>query len=108
MKPIHKYLIILTVVLLWTTVSKAQFMQTNTTTQKVVIQLSSNDTLVHKSLIKQLNNILKAFEAIRIEVVVHGPGIEMVMKNAPYENNLHLLSAKGIRFLACQNTLKEK
>jgi intracellular sulfur oxidation DsrE/DsrF family protein len=93
---------------MWTTVLKAQTMQTNTTEQKVVIQLSSNDTLVHKSLIRQLNNILNAFETIRIEVVVHGPGIEMMMKNAPYENNLQLLHKKGIRFLACQNTMKEK
>jgi intracellular sulfur oxidation DsrE/DsrF family protein len=108
MKSIYKSFILLTVVIMCTAVLKAQTMQTNTTEQKVVIQLSSNDTLVHKSLIRQLNNILNAFETIRIEVVVHGPGIEMMMKNAPYENNLQLLHKKGIRFLACQNTMKEK
>ncbi|MBO9681285.1 MAG: DsrE family protein [Flavisolibacter sp.] len=108
MKSIYKSFILLTVVFMWTTVLKAQTMQTNTTGQKVVIQLSSNDTLVHKSLIRQLNNILNAFETIRIEVVVHGPGIEMMMKNARYENNLQLLHKKGIKFLVCQNTMKEK
>ena len=108
MKSSFKYFMMLTVILIWTTVLKAQTMQTSKTGHKVVVQLSNNDTLVHKSLIRQLNNILNAFETVSIEVVVHGPGIDMMMRNAPYENNLHLLSGKGIRFLACQNTMNEK
>ena len=75
---------------------------------KVVVQLTNNDTLVQKSMIRQLNNILNAFEKIKIEVVVHGPGIELLLNKSPLKNNVALLNQKGVAFLACQNTLNEK
>jgi intracellular sulfur oxidation DsrE/DsrF family protein len=42
---------------------------------KVVFQLTSNDTLVHKALVKQLNNLLTAAPNARVEVVCHNNGI---------------------------------
>ena len=76
---------------------------------KIVFQLSSDDTLVHQGLMRQLNNVLIAAPDSKIEVVCHGPGINMLM----LENNLVLdkirfYKTKGVAFKACENTLKEK
>lgn len=108
MNPITKSILTLIVAVLSVTAINAQTMKAKSTQQKVVFQLSSNDTLVHKSLVKQLNNLLHALPDATIEVVAHGPGIELLYKNAPLANNLEKLHAKGIVFLVCQNTLKEK
>ncbi|RNI28068.1 hypothetical protein EFA69_18495 [Rufibacter immobilis] len=85
-------------------------MGNNTKQQKVVFQLSNHDPLVHKAMVKQLNNLLTAFEKgnIQTEVVVHGPGIELLLQESPLKNNLESLHRKGVLFLVCQNTLQEK
>jgi len=78
------------------------------TEHKVIIQLSSNDLLVQKATIGQLNNILNAFNAIQIEVVMNGPGINLILKDSAMTNVLEQLNEKGIHFLVCQNTLNQK
>lgn len=75
---------------------------------KIVIQLTSGDTTVHKMLMKQLNNILVATPNSKVEVVCHGPGIDMLTtaKTRVYPKLIDM-NAKGIRFIACENTLRE-
>ncbi len=75
---------------------------------KVIIQLSSNDILVQKATITQLNNILNAFSNIQIEVTMNGGGIELVLLEGSMANTLEQLHDKGITFLVCQNTLNQK
>ncbi len=76
---------------------------------KIVFQLSSDDTLVHKGLIKQLNNVLKASPDAILEVVCHGPGIQFLLKDkTSVANNITKAKANGVSFLACGNTLIEK
>ena len=48
---------------------------------KIVFQLTSNDTLVHKALIKQISNALTAAPKSKIEVVCHNNGITMLQSN---------------------------
>jgi len=79
-----------------------------TTTYKVVIQLSSNDILVQKATISQLNNILNAFPSIDIELVMNGPGMDLIFEDAPLTNTLEQLNEKGIQFLVCKNSLNHK
>ena len=67
----NKALLIVTVTILSATLSNAQTKNKQIQTQKVVIQLSSNDTLVHRSVIKQLHHIKKAVKNVTIEVVTH-------------------------------------
>lgn len=79
------------------------------TQHKVVFQLASEDTLVHKSLIKQLNNILNVAPGTKIEVVCHGPGINMlVIDKTIVHDKIQQMKNKGVVFMACENTLKEK
>lgn len=75
---------------------------------QVVFQLSSSDTLVHKALTKQLNNLLAAMPGVTIEVVTHGPGITFLQQSSTVKNNLEKLQQLGVTFLACRNTLLEK
>ena len=55
--------------------------KTNNNKHKIVFQLASDDTLVHKALMKQLNNIVTVAPETKIEVVVQGGGLTMLMIN---------------------------
>lgn len=103
--------------LLFTLVSTPIFAQkgeaTNVVSEKphkIVIQLTSSDTAVHKGLMKQLNNITSAAPLAEIEVVCHGPGIQIMVKEKTIvsEKMEKLVSEQKVSFIACENTLREK
>ena len=75
---------------------------------KVIFQLSDNDTFVQKSLIRQLSNLLEAMKDISVEVVTHGYGIDFLLEDSPFRNNIDALQCKGVDFLACENTLRQE
>lgn len=76
---------------------------------KIVFQLTSGDTNVHKMLVRQLGNVLTAAPNSKIEVVCHGPGITMLTtKQTIVHTKVSELNGKGIDFVVCENTLKEK
>lgn len=76
---------------------------------KIVFQLTSADTNVHKMLVRQLGNVLAAAPNSRIEVVCHGPGIAMLTtKQTIVHPKVSELKGKGIDFVVCENTLKER
>jgi intracellular sulfur oxidation DsrE/DsrF family protein len=74
------------------------------------MQLVSGDELVHKGLIKQLNNLKNGWgDTVAIEVVCHGPGIELLMKEkSTQQNEIQKLIKRDIVFVACENTMREK
>jgi intracellular sulfur oxidation DsrE/DsrF family protein len=80
-------------------------------THKVVMQFTTADTAAHRALMNQLNNLLEGFgeEQLEMEVVCHNNGISLLMQ----EGNIHKaaiekLQKRGIKFLACQQTLKQR
>lgn len=77
---------------------------------KVVMQLSSGDTLEHKGLLNNLKNLNEGWaDKVMIEVVVHGPGIDLVTKGrSTQEKNIQNMISKGVRFVVCRNTMKQK
>ncbi|HEX5026203.1 MAG TPA: DsrE family protein [Agriterribacter sp.] len=76
---------------------------------KVVFQLASGDTIVHKSLMKQLNNVLTAAPGTKIEIVCHGPGISMLVTGETVvHDKIRQMKKKGVVFQACENTLRDK
>jgi intracellular sulfur oxidation DsrE/DsrF family protein len=77
---------------------------------QVVIQLSSNDTLVWKGLMNNIKNLKNAWgDTVAIEVVVHGPGIELLMSGKTTQlDKIGHFRSKGVVFLACENTLAER
>ncbi|WP_157604501.1 DsrE family protein [Solitalea canadensis] len=72
---------------------------------KVVFQLSSNDSAVHKVLIQQLHNLLNALNNVIIEVAINGPGIDFVYKGSVFADVIQELNRKDVTFLICNNTL---
>lgn len=81
----------------------------DTKKHKIVFQLTSEDTLVHKSMLRQITNTLNAAPNSQIEVVCHGPGINLlVASKTKFEQKISNLSNKKVRFVACENTLREK
>jgi len=76
---------------------------------KMVFQLTSNDTLVQKALIKQLNNVLIAAPNAKIEVVCHNNGISFLQSALTKQTDgIKALHGKGVDFVACANTLRER
>ena len=76
---------------------------------KIVIQLTSNDTLVHKAMVRQIANILEAAPNSKVEVVCHSNGISFLMAAQTRQAvKIAELSTKGVEFKACQNTMRER
>lgn len=76
---------------------------------RIVMQLVSGDTLVHKGLMRQLRNMLEAAPTLQMEVVCHGPGMDLLMSDRSIvADKVKQFSERGIVFLACENTMKER
>lgn len=76
---------------------------------RIVMQLVSGDTLVHKGLMRQLRNIKEAAPSAQVEVVCHGPGLDLLMSDrSVVQGKVKEFGAQGIVFIACENTLRER
>jgi intracellular sulfur oxidation DsrE/DsrF family protein len=76
---------------------------------KIVFQMTSSDTLAHKAMMKQLGNILTLSPTSQLEVVCHGPGLSMLIeKSSIVTNKVAEFNAKGVTFMACQFSMKER
>lgn len=75
----------------------------------IVIQLNTADTASWSSVIGNIKNIQKVWATnLNIEVVVHGKAIDFLVKDKTYfTNEIQLLAEQGIKFLACQNTMRK-
>ncbi|HRD52047.1 MAG TPA: DsrE family protein [Flavobacteriales bacterium] len=76
---------------------------------RIVMQLTSGDTLVHKNLMKQLRNMKEAAPTMQLEIVCHGPGMDLLMSDrSVVAPKVKEFAAQGIVFTACENTIKER
>lgn len=77
---------------------------------RVVIQLSSNDSLVWKGVMNNIMNLKTAWgDNVQIEVVAHGPGGEMLITAKTTEQKkIAGFKKMGVEFVVCENTLKTK
>jgi uncharacterized protein len=76
---------------------------------KIVMQLTSGDTLVQKALMKQLGNITSVEPGVQIEVICHGPGLNLLVKDKTIvADKIAAMAEKGIKFKACEFSLKER
>jgi len=107
-----KILFALAALLLW--MSNTAFAQKNKKElfkkHQIVMQLTSADVLVHKSLVKQLNNLKNGWgDTVAIEVVCHGPGLDfLVTEKTKYKEEIYKLKERGIVFTACENSMRER
>jgi intracellular sulfur oxidation DsrE/DsrF family protein len=80
----------------------------STKKHKVVIQLASGDPEVHKAMFKQFYNFLNAAPNSKIEVVCHNNGLSFLKKSNDFAGQIQEYAAKGIDFVACENTMKQR
>jgi len=79
-----------------------------TTDYKVVFDLTSRDTLDHKSVIRWLNEVSKSNPDARLEVVMYGQGYNMVTRDRSTVPDAiaNLVAKKNISFKVCAISLK--
>lgn len=79
-----------------------------TTDYKVVFDLTSKDSLDHKSVIRWLTEVSKANPAAKMEVVMYGQGFNMVTKERTVVGSAvtALMTNKNISFKVCEIALK--
>jgi hypothetical protein len=76
---------------------------------RIVFQLTTADTVAHKAFIRQLDNIYTLAPKAQIEVVCHGPGLDMLLKSSStVSKGIARTSARGVQFVACEFTLKQR
>lgn len=112
----HKYistfvlLMFLTASGLQSQVTEPQVKNVQAVKHRVVIQLSSNDTLAWKGLMNNLKNLKEGWgDSVQVEVVAHGNGIQLLMAGKTTQlENIRKFKAMGIDFVGCENTLRER
>lgn len=77
---------------------------------RVVMQLSSNDTLAWKGLMNNLKNLKAGWgDSVEVEVVAHGPGVDLFRADKTTQlEKIRQFRSMGIVFVVCENTLKER
>ena len=76
---------------------------------KIVFQVTTDDTLAHKALMKQLSNITSVEPGVQIEVICHGPGLTLLQKSkSTQKEKISTFTQKGIAFKACAFSMSER
>jgi len=76
---------------------------------KIIFQCSTSDTMAQKALMKQLGNILSVEPNTKIEIVCHGPGLNMLVDDkSVVKDKIKSFSDKGVIFNACEFSMKER
>ncbi len=71
---------------------------------RLLIQLSSAEHKVQRSLIGQINNLLKFFNYadVQVRVVCHGESLEMVLKESNFADDIKMLGNHDVVFAVCK------
>ncbi len=79
-------------------------------THRLVIQVTSGDSLVWRGLMNNLKHLQAGWgDSAQILVVAHGPGIDLLRKeHTTQQAQITNYNKLGIQFLACENTMAEK
>ena len=80
-------------------------------TYKAIYQLNTDDEKKIKGTLKNIENALEDSRLkgkVQIELIVHGGGVALYMKNGPYEQELQELLRKGVILAQCENTMRER
>ncbi len=77
--------------------------------QKIVLQISDNDPSKQTLVLNVASNLVKAYgsENVDVEIVAFGPGLRLLFKDNNNKDRIQGLSAEGVRFSACGNTIKK-
>lgn len=75
----------------------------------VVFDMTSKDTINQQSLIRQLTFIKQANANAKMEVVIYGQGIDLVLKNGRWQQAVAALAAgKNVSFKVCAVSMQRQ
>ena len=96
------FLLLLTALILFNINSDAQKKQ-----HKILFDISGSDTADHSSVIRQVNNVLKASPSSKIEIMFHGKAVYALVKDKTTvkEKIDDLVNNKHVVIAACNNSL---
>lgn len=70
---------------------------------EIVFQLTSADTLLHQTLMSQLKNYFSVSPDLKVEVVCHSGGLNMLVKETSVvQDQVKFFSKRGVKFVACE------
>ena len=76
---------------------------------RIVFQLATNDSMAHKQLLKQLGNIVNVAPGTKLEVVCHGPGLDLLIADKSISpDKIKTLRESGVTFQACEYSMKDR
>ncbi|MES2850024.1 MAG: DsrE family protein [Bacteroidota bacterium] len=74
---------------------------------KVVFDMSSRDTISHQAVVREVKLIKEANPDAKLEVVVYGQGLNLILKDKPQAEAVQkLLGIKDVSFKVCAITLQ--
>lgn len=76
--------------------------------KKVVLQISDGGPQKQTLVLNVANNVIKHYgmDGVTVEIVAFGPGLRLLFKDNVNKDRVQSLNATGVRFSACQNTVK--
>lgn len=75
----------------------------------VVIHLDEADPAKHAAVLRNVSNLMDALEpGTDIELVVHGPGISILLPDSAHRETVRALQHRGLTVDACRNTLRNE
>jgi uncharacterized protein len=108
----HRSTVVVMSVLLMAIVGGAvaqQITQRENPMLKAVVHINFGGTEGQKQGLNNIENILKDVPDAELEVVCHSEGITLVTKQgSPAPELIGTLIKQGVKFVACENTLKKK
>ncbi len=75
---------------------------------RVVIEVNLPGAIAYNFVLNNVENMKKAFapDPVEVEVVCHGPGLDMLLKSNHIGTRLEKINSGGVVFAACANTIK--
>jgi hypothetical protein len=76
--------------------------------QRVVLQISDPNPFKQTLVLNVASNLIKHYgqDKVDIEIVAFGPGLRLLFKDNSNKGRIKGLSASGVRFSACKNTIR--
>lgn len=77
---------------------------------RVVWQITEGGPEAGERLLRSLTNLLADLdgEGAEVEVVAQGPGLDLLLPRTGLADQVGGLRSRGVRFLACENTLRSR
>ena len=84
--------------------------KTTVATHHVVIQVTNSDTAAWKGLMNNIKHLKETWgDQVQIEVVAHGPGIELLMAaKTTQQQKITEYKKAGVLFTACENSMRQR